>query len=193
MIVYGLTGGIGSGKSTVRKQLQNTGISTLDADEAARIVVATNQPGLIEIERVFGTQMLINGTLNRSKMRRTILQDTQAKKQLEAILHPLIRQHLKQQIEQLTRQGTQVIIVEIPLLTEIGKPDYIDKVILLDVSESTQKQRAMQRQRHTETEVDKIMRLQATRSERLQIADIIINAEQPLEKIIQDIRKAIVI
>lgn len=193
MIVYGLTGGIGSGKSTVRKQLQNTGISTLDADEAARIVVATNQPGLIEIERVFGTQMLINGTLNRSKMRQTILQDTQAKKQLEAILHPLIRQHLKQQIEQLTRQGTQVIIVEIPLLTEIGKPDYIDKVILLDVSESTQKQRAMQRQRHTETEVDKIMRLQATRSERLQIADIIINAEQPLEKIIQDIRKAIVI
>lgn len=193
MIVYGLTGGIGSGKSTVRKQLQNTGISTLDADEAARIVVATNQPGLIEIERVFGTQMLINGTLNRSKMRQTILQDTQAKKQLEAILHPLIRQHLKQQIEQLTRQGTQVIIVEIPLLTEIGKPDYIDKVILLDVSESTQKQRAMQRQRHTETEVDKIMRVQATRSERLQIADIIINAEQPLEKIIQDIRKAIVI
>lgn len=187
MKVYGLTGGIGSGKTTVRQLFEEEGVPTLDADQIAREVVAKNQPGLAEIERTFGLDYLINGELNRAKLRELIFNDATAKQTLESILHPLIRQRIKQLIQQLEKQHPPAIVVEIPLLTEIGKPDYIDEIIVLDLAPETQLKRAITRDNLPEEDIQKIIQQQATRTERRGIADIILNTEQPVETLRKDI------
>lgn len=187
MKVYGLTGGIGSGKTTVRQLFEEEGVPTLDADQIAREVVAKNQPGLAEIERTFGADYLTNGELNRAKLRELIFNDATAKQTLEAILHPLIRQRTKQLIRQLEKQHPPAIIVEIPLLTEIGKPDYIDEIIVLDLAPETQLKRAITRDNLPEEDIQKIIQQQATRAERRAIADIILNTEQPVETLRKNI------
>jgi len=188
MKVYGLTGGIGSGKTTVRQLFEEEGVPTLDADQIAREVVAKDQPGLAEIERTFGTEYLVNGELNRAKLRELIFNDATAKQTLEAILHPLIRQRTERYIQQLKKQHPPAIVVEIPLLTETGKPHYIDDVIVLDLVPETQLQRAIARDQLAEKDIRKIIQQQATRAERLAIADIILNTEQPLETLRKDIQ-----
>lgn len=188
MKVYGLTGGIGSGKTTVRQLFEEEGVPTLDADKIAREVVAKNQPGLAEIERTFGAGYLTNGELNRAKLRELIFNDASAKQTLEAILHPLIRQRTKQLIQQLEEQHPSAVVVEIPLLTETGKPDYIDDVIVLDLAPETQLKRAIARDQLPEEAIQKIIQQQATRNERLAIADIILNTEQPIETLRKDIQ-----
>lgn len=190
--VYGLTGGMASGKSSVRQLCEKMGIPTLDADIAAREIVAPNQPGLVEIERVFGSEMLLNGELNRSKLRELIFQNADAKQQLEAILHPMIRQRLTEQVEQLKHTQPHAIIVEIPLLTETGKPNYIDKVIVLDIAPAQQVQRALARNSELNAEqVKRIIAQQASRAERKMIADHLIDAAQPLYEIEQQLRDLI--
>lgn len=188
MKVYGLTGGIGSGKTTVRQLFEEEGVPTLDADKIARDVVAKNQPGLAEIERTFGADYLTNGELNRAKLRELIFNDASAKQTLEAILHPLIRQRTKQLIQQLEEQHPTAVVVEIPLLTETGKPDYIDDVIVLDLAPEIQLKRAIARDQLPEEAIQKIIQQQATRNERLAIADIILNTEQPIETLRKDIQ-----
>ncbi|RUM90439.1 MAG: dephospho-CoA kinase [Thiomicrospira sp.] len=188
MKVYGLTGGIGSGKTTVRQLFEQEGVPTLDADQIARDVVAKNQPGLAEIERRFGADFLTDGELNRAKLRELIFNDTSAKKTLEAILHPLIRQRTEQLIQQLEKQHPPAIVVEIPLLTETGKPNYIDEVIVLDLAPETQLKRAMTRDQLPEEAIKKIIQQQATRADRKAIADVVLNTEQSIETLKKDIR-----
>ncbi|QBZ82599.1 Dephospho-CoA kinase [Hydrogenovibrio crunogenus] len=188
MKVYGLTGGIGSGKTTVRQLFEQEGVPTLDADQIARDVVAKNQPGLAEIERIFGADFLTDGELNRAKLRELIFNDTSAKKTLEAILHPLIRQRTEQLIEQLEKQHPPAIVIEIPLLTETGKPNYIDEVIVLDLAPETQLKRAITRDQLPAEDIQKIIQQQATRAERLSVADIILNTEQSTETLKKDIQ-----
>lgn len=188
MKIYGLTGGIGSGKTTVRQLFEEKGVPTLDADQIAREVVAKDQPGLAEIERTFGAEYLVNGELNRAKLRELIFNDASAKQTLEAILHPLIRQRTERYIQQLKKQHPPAIVVEIPLLTETGKPLYIDEVIVLDLTPETQLERAIARDQLAEKDLRKIIQQQATRAERLAIADIILNTEKPLETLRKDIQ-----
>lgn len=190
--VYALTGGIASGKSSVRQLCEKMGFPTLDADIAAREIVAPNQPGLVEIERIFGSDILTKGELNRSKLRELIFQNAEAKQQLEAILHPMIRQRLTEQVEQLKQTEPQAIIVEIPLLTETGKPDYVDKVIVLDIPPELQIQRAIARNPELSSQqVKRIIQQQASRTERRLIADHLIDATQPLYEIEQQLRDVI--
>lgn len=191
MKVYALTGGIGSGKSSVRQQLEAQGLPTLDADQSARKVVEPGQLGLQQIEQHFGADLLQDGQLNRTKMRALILQNPNAKRQLEAILHPLIRADIEYQLAVLAERNTPVAIVEIPLLTETGKPDYVDKVILLDLSTETQFQRATQRGTHSADDIRNLIQLQATRPQRQAVADIIIDAEQPLDQVVSAILNAV--
>ncbi|MDG4811831.1 dephospho-CoA kinase [Hydrogenovibrio sp. 3SP14C1] len=183
MKVYGLTGGIGSGKTTVRQLFEEEDVPTLDADKIAREVVGKNQPGLAEIERAFGSEYLVNDELNRAKLRELIFNDASSKQRLEAILHPLIRQRTAELIQELKKQHPPAIVIEIPLLTETGKPDYIDDVIVLDLAPETQLERAMIRDQLPEKDIQKIIQQQASRAERLAIADIILNTEQPLDEL----------
>lgn len=188
MKVIALTGGMGSGKSTLRGLLTQAGIPTLDADAIARQLVAKNQPGLVEIKRVFGKTMLLeNGELDRAKLKQHIFANPTAKRQLEAILHPMIRQQIQQQLKQLEQAGTAGVIVEIPLLAETGIPDYIDQVIVLDLPQSVQIERVMARDHCSAEMVKTILNQQASRSERLAIADFVIDTNQPLTAIQQQL------
>ncbi len=186
MKVYGLTGGIGSGKTTVRQLFESLGIPTLDADAIGRELVKPNQPGLVKIIQTFGSDILTSqGELDRAELRQRILKDPDAKRRLEAILHPMIRERTQAAIEQLRRQNPPAIVVEIPLLAETGKPDYIDETIVLDLPEATQLQRALDRGTLPEADIRNLMQQQASRKTRLAMADHIIQTDQPLEHIKQ--------
>lgn len=180
----GLTGGIGSGKSTVRLMFEGLNIPCLDADLAGKQLVQKGQAGLNAIAETFGSDFLLDGELNRDKLRQLIFSDPEAKLQLEQILHPLIRQKL---IEDASQLDTDFCIIEVPLLFET-QPDYIDKAIVVDCDPQTQIQRTQQRSKLTATEIRTIMQQQATREQRLSIADWVIDSDQPLEKVQQQVK-----
>lgn len=194
MKVYGLTGGLGSGKSTVRALFEQLGVPGCDADQAARDVVAPNSPGLVKIRSAFGPQVCApDGTLDRARMRQRILDDPNAKRTLESITHPLIRQRLADCVAQLKTQHPKAIVVEIPLLVETGKPDFIDQVIVCDLPESLQKQRALERSESqgntmSPAQIDAILKNQASRAERLAQADWVIDTSQSEENVFQQIK-----
>jgi len=192
MKVIALTGGIGSGKTTIRQFFSKAGIITLDADAIGRALVAKNQPGLVEITRTFGQDMLLpNGELDRTKLKALIFSDPHAKQQLEAILHPLIRTETQRKLTCLEQAGTQVVIVEIPLLVETGIPDYIHQVIVLDLPRALQIERVMARDHCSKETVIQILNQQASQSERLAIADYIIDTAQPLDNIERQVQQII--
>lgn len=192
MKVMALTGGIGSGKTTVRNIFEKAGIVTLDVDAISRQLVAKKQPGLVKIVRCFGQQMLLaNGELDRAQLKRHIFSDPNAKRQLEAILHPMIRAETQRQLDQLAKKGCQLVLVEIPLLAETGKPDYIDQVIVLDLPTELQMERVMARDHCSAETARQIIDQQASRSERIALADYLIDTTQPLSEIEREVQQLI--
>jgi len=188
--VIALTGGIGSGKSRILQWLASQGLPTLNADQIARDIVAPSTEALNAIVQKFGQNMLQkDGTLNRAKLRQQIFQSPEAKTWLEQLLHPKIRQQTQKQIETLKKQQPALIIIEIPLLAETGKPDYIDQVWVADCQETTQCQRAAQRENTSPADIQKIIDQQASRSQRLALADYIINTEGSFEEVIEQLNQ----
>lgn len=182
--VIALTGGIGSGKSRILQWLAEQGIPTLSADQIAREVVAPGTAGLQAIVEQFDEAVLLdNGTLNRSYLRKIIFEQSDAKAWLEQLLHPLIRQQTEAKLQALKKQHPPLIVIEIPLLAETGKPDYIDSIWVADCCEPTQCQRAAQRDGKSEEEIQKIIQQQASRSQRLALADQVINTECPFGQV----------
>lgn len=182
--VIGLTGGIGSGKSTVCTLLAQHHAAIIDTDQIAREVVQPHSPGLRRLIAEFGEDYLTaQGELDRAKLRATIFADPVKKQQLEAILHPLIRQTMLAQIEacqQRWRKGEPIaaIVVAIPLLVETmqdNKPDYLDEIWVVDCDEATQLARASQRDDQTSAQIQSIMKQQASRQQRLRWADRVID------------------
>ncbi len=182
--IIALTGGIGSGKSRILQWLAEQGIPTLSADQIAREVVEPGTAGLQAIVEQFGeTVLLDNGSLNRPYLRKIIFEQPDAKAWLEQLLHPLIRQQTEAKLQALKKQHPALIVLEIPLLAETGKPDYIDSIWVADCSEATQCQRAAQRDGKSEEAIQKIIQQQASRSQRLALADQVINTECPFEQV----------
>lgn len=177
MKAVALTGGIASGKTTVRRYFENRGIHTICADEIARLVVKPNTYGLNQIIEHFSTSILTNdGYLNRQKLNQIIFNNPEEKTWLENLLHPLIRQRIQATIEKSTSAYT---LVDIPLLTQAKLPLYpfIDAVIVVDVSRQTQLNRLCQRDHLTPEEANKRIKAQISQEERLKIADFIIDNE----------------
>jgi len=188
--VIALTGGIGSGKSRILQWLASQGLPTLNADQIARDIVAPGTEALNAIVQKFGQNMLQkDGTLNRAKLRQQIFQSPEAKTWLEQLLHPKIRQQTQKQIETFKKQQPALIIIEIPLLAETGKPDYIDQVWVADCQETTLCQRAAQRENTSPADIQKIIDQQASRSQRLALADYIINTEGSFEEVIEQLNQ----
>ncbi len=192
--VVGITGGIGSGKSTVSAIFSKHNIPCISLDTISKQLVQPNTLGLTKIIHLFGTKYLDhNGQLNRQQLKQLIFSNPVAKKQLESILHPLIKQEVINQLQQL-KPKHPLIIIEIPLLTEKGKPDYIDKVLVCDCPEELQIERVLQRDNVNRQEITQIIQQQATRAERLAIADDVINTKNSLsdtnEQVENFIRKA---
>lgn len=191
----GLTGGIGSGKSTFCSLMQQNGIPFIDTDQIAREVVSPNSKGLQAVISYFGdTYLQTDGSLDRSALRHYIFSHPSEKAILEQILHPLIQQETKAQINAIkqTHSDVPIILVAIPLLTENmqktgEKPDYIDEIWVIDTSEEQQLQTAAQRDKSDIEQIKKIMSQQASRQQRLAIADRVINNHADLTLLEQQV------
>jgi dephospho-CoA kinase len=167
-----LTGGIASGKSTVADLFAALGVPVIDTDVIARQVVEPGQPALAEIAAMFGPDVLDSeGRLDRRRMRERIFTDPDAKRRLEAILHPAIRAEMERQ--SMAAQGPYQVLV-IPLLTEGGRRDHVDRVLLVDVPEELQIQRLMMRDGVSHEQAQASLNAQATRAQRLALADDVI-------------------
>ena len=174
-LVVGVTGGIGSGKSTVCREFNlRHGVATIDADMLAREVVEPGEPALAALIQTFGPQVLDgDGRLDRARLRGIVFADTNRRRELEHILHPAIRARMRSQVEAVR---TPYCLLGIPLLAEGGRHDLIHRVLVVDCPEQIQIERVRARDHLTEAEVIAIMRTQATRAARLRIADeVIIN------------------
>jgi dephospho-CoA kinase len=165
----GLTGGIASGKTTVAQRFMELGVPIIDADAAARAVVAPGKPGLAAVSERFGPRVVAeNGELDRSALRDLIFKDPASRRDLEAILHPLIRADMEQSAN--LAVGPYVVMA-IPLLIEGGSRDRVDRILVVDVDETVQLQRVMVRDGGTEEQARAILASQASRSARLAAAD----------------------
>jgi dephospho-CoA kinase len=173
----GLTGGIGSGKSTVAGFLAQRGAAIVDADAIARSLTAAGGRAMAAIARTFGDAMLgPDGAMDRQAMRERVFKDPQAKRQLEHIIHPLVSQITAEQAQAAILGGQRVVVFDVPLLVESGERwrKQVDRVIVVDCDALTQKQRVMARSGLSEDEVGRIMAQQASRAQRLACADLVV-------------------
>lgn len=183
MLRIGLTGGIGSGKSAAALLFSARGAPIIDTDEIARALVEPGQPAYDEIIKSFGGDILDgNRRIDRDKLRERVFDNAAERQRLEAILHPRIREVVRAKIADL---DSPYCIVVVPLLIESGFDDLVDRVLVVDANENLQIQRTVTRSGLSEPEIRKIMSAQATRAQRLQRADDVIenNADRKhLEK-----------
>ncbi|BBI91963.1 dephospho-CoA kinase [Serratia symbiotica str. Tucson] len=171
--IVALTGGIGSGKSTVANAFARHGVAVVDADVIARQVVEPGTPALAKIAERFGNEILLaSGALNRAVLRQRIFSQPDGKIWLNQLLHPLIRQETQRQLAQATSPYALWVV---PLLVENGLQDRADRVLVIDVNTETQRARTVARDGISRQQVQDILSAQATREQRLAIADDIID------------------
>ena len=165
----GLTGGIASGKSTVARRFVELGVPVIDADEAARTVVAPGTPGLAQVVQRFGSGVIDgNGTLDRRALRNLIFDDPTSRRDLEALLHPLIRASMERSADAVVGP---YLVMAIPLLIEGGSRDRVDRVLVVDTDENMQLQRVLSRDGGSLEQARAILASQASRADRLAAAD----------------------
>jgi len=181
-LIVGVTGGIGSGKSTAAHLFQQRGADLVDTDAIAHELTQPGQPVLDEIAAVLGRRFFTaDGSLDRAKLRDCVFGDPAARKALEAILHPMIAREVE---HRLLRSSAPYVLLLVPLLVETGGyRDLVQRVLVVDCDEPLQVQRAMQRSGLTEREVRAVMDAQATRGERLAAADDLIRNDGSLEEL----------
>ena len=173
MAVFGLTGGIGSGKSAVARLFRELGVDVLDADQVAREVVDIGSQALTKIAEHFGPEILNTDlSLNRAKLRNIVFSSQEQKKWLENLLHPLIRKNIE---AHLAKNIQPYQILESPLLLETNQANLVNKIIVVDVERQVQLQRACRRDGVTEEQVNAIIDSQMSRQERLNRADFVID------------------
>ena len=179
--VVGITGGIGSGKSAVTDYLEIKGITVVDADKVARVVVEPGTSGLAAIAEHFGRNILLpDGTLDRAALRKIVFDNPGERKVLEGITHPLIREEIARQ---LSEAGSPYVVLASPLLLESGQSSFADYVVVVDVPESVQLSRTMTRDSNSEQLVKSIMAVQLDRETRLARSDTSISNEGTLEEL----------
>lgn len=176
--ILGLTGGIGSGKSAAAQCFVDLGIHLVDADQAARWVVEPGRPALAQIAEHFGGGVLqADGTLDRAALRELIFKDPQQRVWLEGLLHPLIREEIR---AYLARAESPYAILVSPLLLETSQHQMVQRVLVIDVPETLQIERTVSRDKTNEEQVRAILKVQASREERLSRADdVIVNDRDP--------------
>lgn len=185
--ILGLTGGIGSGKTAAAEQFSGLGVHVVDADQAARWVVAPGEQALTKIAQHFGDTVLQpDGALDRAKLRARIFQDPAERQWLESLLHPLIRERIDQHLA--LAESPYAILVS-PLLVESGQHQRTQRVLVVDVPESVQIARTMSRDAVEEAQVKAILKAQLSREERLRHAhDVLVNDQTP-ECLAQEVRR----
>ena len=173
MLRVGITGGIGSGKTALTDWLAQQRITIVDADLAARTVVAPGQPALAEIAAAFGNSYLLpDGQLDRAALRELVFADADKRRTLETITHPRIREEL---VRQLSAANSPYAVLSSPLLLESGQSDLVDVSVVVDVPEAMQIARTMERDGNDQALVEGIMAAQLGRETRKSRADIVID------------------
>lgn len=172
----GLTGGIGSGKSTVAGMLAERGAAIIDADAISRQTTASGGPAIDAIRQAFGPEFVTpEGAMDRERMRALAFSDPSARRRLEQIVHPLVALETRHQTQAATEAGHRCIVFDIPLLVESAHwRAQLDQVLVLDCSPPTQIERVMRRSGLTRSEVENIIAHQASRRLRLHAADHVI-------------------
>lgn len=173
---WGLTGGIGSGKSTVAGMLAHRGAVVIDADAISRATTAPGGAAMAPLEAAFGPALLTpEGALDRDQMRTLIYTDPSAKARLESIVHPLVGQAIALQAQQAQAAGAACLVFDIPLLVESRHwRKTLDRILVIDCTEATQITRVTARNGLHEAEVRKILAAQASRTQRLAAADMVV-------------------
>ena len=188
--IVGITGGIGSGKSAVTERFQQLGITVVDADLAARVIVEPGKPALTAIAEHFGEDIIqADGTLDRAVLRQRVFSADDERLWLEQLTHPLIGQEI---IDQMAASASPYTILSSPLLLETSQKDLTACVVVVDVPEYLQVQRTMQRDDNDEAQVKRIMAAQMQRDARLALADIVIDNSrslQELDAVVEELHK----
>lgn len=189
MKLVGLTGGIASGKSTVAAILRRLGASIVNADELSREVVQPGQDAWNEITKSFGSDILQEDmTLDRKKLRKIVFDNPEARKKLEAIIHPRVRALAEKRISELAASGSSVIVYEVPLLFEAQIHLWLRPVILVACDIETQKKRLLERDHLTELEAQQHLDAQMSLAEKRKLADYVIENDTTLEELEQRVR-----
>jgi dephospho-CoA kinase len=184
-LLIGLTGGIGTGKSTVCKLFAERGVAVIDADAVAKELVALDQPALQAIVQEFGKGIIdAKGRLRRDRLRSIVFSDPERRKRLEKLLHPLI---LEEMLSRANRAEGPYCILCIPLLVETDQSSAVDRVLVVDAPEALQIQRVMERDHLTIDEIKAIMHAQASREDRLEAADDVIMNASDMTKLAEQV------
>ena len=182
-MIIGLTGGIGSGKSAAANFFQNEGISVIDTDQLARKVIEKDTSGYSKVVDSFGANILDNNdSIDRAKLREAVFHDSEKRKILESITHPLVRELMVQKISSSTSPYS---IIMVPLIFETNSAKNYDRVLVIDCDVEIQLERAMARDENSADLIQKIIDSQCSRSERLSIANDVI----PNNHSIEDLQK----
>lgn len=178
--VFGLTGGLGSGKSTVAAHYRSRGLPVIDADALAREVVAPGSPALAEIAREFGPEVLAGTALDRAKLAGLVFGDPAARQRLESITHPRIQALRDARLRELEARGEPLACYEVPLLFEKGLEAGLRPVVVVSVPEALQVERARERDRATEAMTRARLAAQLPLADKAARADFVIDNSGPL-------------
>ncbi len=190
MLRVAITGGAGSGKSTVARMFRELGVPVLDADEAARHAVAVGTPAWQELRRRYGPEYFReNGELDRAKVAARVFADPEERRVLNAIIHPRVAEEIKQRLGDLEKQGAPLALVEVPLLFEAGLAGAYDKIIVVDVDEAHQRERLGARdQRRGEAEIQGILQAQLRLQDKVKRADYVVDNRGPLNLTLNQVK-----
>lgn len=190
MLVVGLTGSMASGKSIVSKTLKELGLPIIDADLIARKIVSPNEAGYREIVDHFGQGILNpDQTINRRKLAKIIFSDSKERERLNSLLHPRIVKEIKRRIEDFKGRGERLVIIDAALLIESRELSLVDKLIVVTVSPKIQVRRLAQRDHLTEKEARERIATQMPLSEKVKLADYVIDNGGSVKKTIKRTRE----
>lgn len=187
MYLVGLTGGIASGKSTVAATWAELGGIEIDADQLAREVVAPGTPGLTAVIEKFGSNLLVDGQLDRAALGQIVFSDTSKRKDLEAIIHPLVKALARKRISELPADS--IVIYNVPLLVEASVDLEFDKVVTVEAPTEKQIERLVTIRKMSLDEAAKRVESQASPAQRANAADVILNSNQDLHLMLKDARR----
>lgn len=197
MFKVALTGGVASGKSTVIRLFQAQGVPVIDADEVARGVVAPDGPAYEAVRQAFGSEYFHpDGTLNREKLGHRVFSHPEDRQRLNALIHPAIAQEMQRRLQHLEARREPLVIVEIPLLFELGLESAYDRVIVVYVDRDTQIHRLQSRDQRERAQIEGMLRAQLSLKDKCRRADYVIdnrgscqNTRKQVHNILAEIRK----
>jgi dephospho-CoA kinase len=189
MLKVAITGGAGSGKSTVARMFQELGVPVLDADAAARRAVAVGSPAWQELRRLYGPEyFLADGELDRGKVAARVFADPEEKRRLETVIHPRVAEAIKARLQELEAQGAPLVLVEVPLLFEAGLDRAYAKVIVVEVDPAHQVQRLSARDGRPAAEIAGILQAQLPLKDKVKKADFVVDNRGDLNNTLRQVR-----